>query len=439
MVIGLVFGLLGTAFPAEELPFPAAIDVLALDAETPCPDVPASHIPAVLRTNVGAAFHRGDGTYAWGCPSLWADDLDADLAATPDRGQVLAVTSAGEAYLSANGGCTTTPIGLPEGQLAVDVAWWRNQFFVLTATEGDDVGGKVMYWNGEQLAPLLEWSDFEPYAMLPAGGETLWVTSVIRVDAGTGDLRRGARIRRVTLQGGLSGFDRDVEPLPGEFLDVERVEPRAADADEAWFVLVRGQQQWTWHATVVEGDATTVPVLTEPVQDPRPRFVFGPVKTEGAWVAVMDNEIHTSSQLSRAWVAAGVEVPWSCLVQTGERVFACTPRALLAVTGFEGRGEPATVEVFTFRQVEADFGSCDGEGCEALFTDVRRRAQIPGDAEVASCPDGRTLAELTVSECTCATGGAGGAAGATAALAAALRRRRRRTPPTDHGLLGRNT
>lgn len=432
MVLTFVIGLAGAHAQDVELPFPQALEVLTLDSETPCPDVPPSHVPGVLRTNVGAAFHQGDGTYAWGCPALWADDLDADLAASPDGAEVMAVTSTGEVYRSGNGGCTTAALELPEGQIAVDVAWWRNQFYVLTATSGDDVGGKVMYWNGEQLAALVEWSDFEPFAMLPAGGETLWVTSVVRVDSGTGQVRRGARLRRITLQGGLAGFAEDVEPLPEDILDIERLEPRAADPDEAWFVLTRGQQQWTWHATVVEGSVATVPVITDQYADaPRPRFVFGPVKAEGVWVAVIDNQIQTSAQLSRLWVDTDLDVPWSCLVQTGERVFACTPRGLLAVTDFVGEGEPTTVEAFTFRQVDADFGSCGVEGCDTLFASVRSRAEIPADTEVASCPDGRTLAELTTSECTCAAGGSGGLAAAAAALVAVVRRRRHSAPPRN--------
>lgn len=432
VTMGLV--LWGGLALAEETPFPQALDVLVLDADSPCPDVDQAHVPSVIRTNVGAAFHQGDGTYAYGCPAAWDGDGEALLAASPDGGEIYAVTRDGRAFRSANGGCSATMIALPEGQIAVDVAWWRNQPYFLTATAGDELGGAVLYFTGEGLTELISWDDgFEPSRMLPAGGDVLWVTSIRRTDGGGAGVRNGARIRRLTLAGGLGGFDADVEPLPEDIFDITAFEPRAADADEAWFVLTKGNTQWTWHAQVVEGSVNTVPILTDTYAGkPKPRVVAGPVKFDGLWVAAIDNQLHRSAQRSRLWVAEDSEVPWTCLRQTGERVFACTPRALLAVTEIVEGGIVTTSEVFTFAQLGPAVAGCGDPSCDTRYAELRQRAEVDPEV-VASCPDGRTLADLSATECTCATGFGPGAWGLGAAMMglAARRRQRQSAPPRN--------
>ncbi len=405
-------------------PFPVVTEVVGLDEVSPCTDVPETHVPRTLRSSAGVLTHRGDGSYAWVCPSVWEGELAPKVATTPDGELMMAITDT-QVFLSKTAGCSSEELSLPEGLLPVDVTLWRNQLFVLAAVEGEDLGGGLFYWDGAAFGELHRWTDgFEPHAMLPGDAGVLWVTSIQRYNSEDDEIRPGARVRRLTVQGGLDGAGTDLEPLPEDILDITDLRPRAADRDEAWFVVARGTQAWTWHAQIVEGSASTVPLFTDTFADAaKPRFVQGPAKFDNTWVAVFDGVIHTSSQLSRQWAKSKVQVPWTCLQTVGDRVFACTPRALLAVTDFDSEAVPTTSEVFAPVQLAEPADGCGEATCAADFAEVLDAGEVT-QLDPASCPDGRTLADLEGGEaCACAQTSPGGWGMALAGLLAAGRRR----------------
>ncbi|MCB9683043.1 MAG: MYXO-CTERM sorting domain-containing protein [Alphaproteobacteria bacterium] len=382
---------------AQETPRPAVLDVALFSNEAACPDVPSGVVPEVLATTAGVLVHQGDGTYSYGCPSRWGDPT-AKVASPPDA-SVLYLLAAGVPYRTDNGGCTATPIPLPEGLTGVDLVWFRDTAWILAAATSEilETGG-LFRWDATSGAwvEVVSWDQqFRPYSFLPGGADSLWIASV--------DPR--VRLRRLTFLGGLGG-DEVLGGMPDGFDGVTDIRPAGADEDEAWFVLKRSNESWTWHADASTGSGDAAVVFTEATE--RSPFVLGPVRFGEQWVSVLNNRIHTAAQNAAVWTDTGVSVTWTCLLQRGAQVYACIDGGLSVVEGLSGR--PADVTpVFAFSQVAPPDPACTDLACDNDFAALSAFLGRETYDETAVCPDGRTARDLDPG-CSCATGGSTGGA-----------------------------
>lgn len=408
MIVGMGWWLGVTLAHAGAIP--ATREVLGLASVDACPSIPDATVPLLVRTSVGLMASRGDGTYAFGCPDLWGGG-DPQLATTVDGSEIWYVAN-GKVLSSKNGGCTLDPVGLPQGLGAVDLIFWRDAFWVLAVASDGSSAGALLKWDGAAFLSLVTWTDFRPVSMMSAPGNILWVTSI--------DPR--ARVRRLDLTGGISG-DVALGELPDSIENLVRFEPTAADDDEAWFTLELAGKQWTWHAETVVGD--NGPIVLWTAMEARKRLILGPVKVQDSWLAVIDNVLNKSDQLTGHWTPTTIQLPWTCLGQQGDRVLACTVNTIMQVDSYEDDGTPNTTDVFSFAQVAEPDASCSNATCDHSFTDFLTGAELLDRPDVAVCPDGTTAADLGPTGCACTTDPAPiGAWTGAAGLLWALRRRR---------------
>jgi MYXO-CTERM domain-containing protein len=366
--------------------------VVTLSESTTCPDVPVTHVPGLVRTSVGLAVHAGDGSYRFACASAFGGVPDGPTTASPDGAEVY-FAAEGRLFRSADRGCTASEIVLEEGSTAIDLTFWRQAFWVLTATvEG---GGKLLRWSGSELVEIAAWTTFRPDGMVVEDAEHLWVA---------GGLPQ-PDVRRLSFAGGLAN-DVPVAVLPTDLAEIERVVPVAAFDGEAWLRVERTVQVWTWQAEG-DGDAGVTVIDT----GTRHRSVLGPAMLDGIWYGVLDLALMSAFPKAGTWNPTGLQAPWTCLHGLGDRAFACTVPAMLAWEGFSDQGELVTTEVFRFDQVGSPELACGGIAtCTTDWETWGGIAGITDAAEPAVCPDGRTASDLGPGGgCACAGGtGTGG-------------------------------
>lgn len=365
---------------------PSALEVVSLDASSACPDVPETHVPGVVRTSAGLALHAGDGTYTFGCPSRLGGAPPDDVAASPDGSQLMVLVD-GVAWFSDSGGCASEPLAVAEGTVVSDVLHWRDAFWVL-ALDPATASTSLLRIDGGATTELTRWG-FLADGMAASGADTLWVSGVAPLP----------EIRRLGFTGGLTDSG-PLGPIPEDSLELDRLVPRIASDDEVWFAVARRSDAWLWHGATTDAGVT----LTD--DGDRHAVVHGPVIVDGQWVVALDQHLWTSDLLSNGdWDDTTQDVLWTCLFQAGERAFACTIAEMLA---FHGLGEglvPETAAVFSMAQISGTEASCGVLGaCDAEWSAAASALGITG-AEVAVCPDGRTLADLAPDPCACAAPG----------------------------------
>lgn len=345
--IALSLGVLGFAallFAPETAahgPAPAVLDVLAHDGGA----------PLLLRTNVGLARARGDGTYEYVCPSRWDGNERALSVALPGGREVLAL-SGGTVYLSRDAGCTFAPL-TSDGVYATDIAASSDAFlFIVEAevaaspTEGANVfevrGGRVEPWNPP----------------LPGPADGALGTSAGFIVSGHQPM----------------GWVRDLEGRVTSFeTDATRITPRAAAGDEVWLRLASREVRLLLVADGV-------------VALPGPAFTRaqGPVHDGTGWFALLDGVL---SAYDGEWSPLS-DVDWTCLRARDSVLFACRLDALWRLSSAAPfSSEPSLV--FSLDQL-APPASCGGApldpactsdwahfGGEAGWVDTRA-ARTPG-------------------------------------------------------------
>lgn len=373
------------------------LEVITLAESSLCPDVPASHVPGLVRTTIGLMVSSGDGSYRLACSSQFGGLPDGPTTASPDGGEIYTVRE-GRLFRSGDRGCTALEIPLSEGESAVSVVFWRQAFWVLSATVAG--GGRLLRWSGSELIEVAAWSTFRPDGMVVEDAEHLWVAGGLP----TPD------VRRLSFAGGLAG-DVAVGELPSDLAEIERVVPVAAAGGEAWLRVERSSQRWTWHAEADGGGAVGLTELGS-----RHRSVLGPVLYDGTWYVSLDLALMTAFPGTGVWRSTGLQTPWTCLHNLGDRVFACTVPAMLSWEGFDEQGGLVTSEVFRFDQVGSPALACGGTAaCLADWEQWGGPAGLTEAEQPAVCPDGRTAEDLTGSAgCGCVAapsgwvGGVGG-------------------------------
>lgn len=419
--------MLSLAALAQETPRPAPTDVVELGEGSECPFVLQDHVPEIVRTSVGLAFHQGDGTYALACPALWEDAVLDDVAVDPQGSAVVATDAEGGLWRTDDGGCQWAPVALPEGAIATDVVRWRNAFWISARTVSGS-GGAVFRLEGETLAEVVVWdptqtpTPFAPDGLHPVGPDVLWMSGATP----------NPQVYRLTFVGGLAGADDPISPLPVDQDGIDRIEPVAGLGDEVWFRVERRSEVWLWYGRYIEGPDTQVVTVGDAWGGAaKPRTLLGPIPFDGRWLAVVDGSLHAAGPGDGQFLDLQRSAPWTCLTARADKAYVCTVPALLALEGFEDGGTPVTSEIFAFTQVVGPSPACvKASACDAAWLDAAAKAgvELVEDRVAAICPDGTTADDLLRGSCACRTSNpaSGGAGAVGLLLSLAMRRRRAR-------------
>jgi len=273
-------------------PAPVALSVLTFEGEA----------AGVVHTNVGLASARGDGSYAYVCPSRWDGNPRALAFGVQDA---VLVQSLGVAYLSRDAGCTFAPLVVAD--YVVRATSWEDGFALLVEGPG---GREVLRVDAAgRTAPLPLALPADPDGLHPAGS-ALWL-------AGAGPPAFVAR------------WDGELEIVWQGALPGSRAIPVAAEAGAAWLETSDG--------ALVRVDA----------EGPGPARAFdrsrhGPIRVGDRTVALFDGVLH--EWRDGAWRPDG-ERPWTCLEARGDRAFACSLDGTYELTS----GEPTPF--FSLRQL----------------------------------------------------------------------------------------
>jgi MYXO-CTERM domain-containing protein len=352
---------------------PTALEVITLASESACATIPSTHVPDIVRTNIGIVQLGDDGTYTYGCPSRWGDDPKALVAVSSD-GDTWLIVSSGAPYVSTDRGCGASPLTLPEGGTATAVLSWRGAFFLIVELPPGSENLAALYrWTEEDgFIRISSWADFVPDGMTPEDNDTLWL-------AGAGG---GTQVRRLSLLGGLTG-DAPLPGLPADTRDLERVVPVIADDGEVWLRVERRQERWLWHASY-DGFVATFTTSAETW-----RALNGPVRLEDRWWITGDLSLYKADVGTSSWVVTDSQPGWTCLNSVGDRVFACTIPAMYAVIGIGPAGSVNAEEVFRMVEVGPPDGFCGASAtCEADWESYGTAADIFDANQAAICPDG---------------------------------------------------
>lgn len=298
---------LGPASALAHGPAPAPLEVLE-----------GGEAPRLVRTSIGLAIARGDGTYAYGCPSRWDSNERALAAANGDQ---ILVHSAGVAYLSHDLGCTFEPV--TGDALYVTAAARAPSGFVLIAEDYPDDGDPtrshvLLLRDGSLEAREVDGSVDGALA----AGDVVWLAGAAP----------SPFVERLTTEGALERTDLLPVDEP-----VRRLTPRAAGAGTLWLAARTTDATRLWR--VDEGR-----IQPSPAAD----VVLGPVRVGARWLALFDGILHAQPIEGGDWIALG-EASWTCLQALDGRAYACSLEGLFELT--EGGAHPEAMHVFSMRQL----------------------------------------------------------------------------------------
>jgi hypothetical protein len=413
--VGLLAALVGGPGAARAHgPAPSVLAVLAVDD---------GGRPALLRTSVGLANARGDGSYDYVCPSQWEGLETAFAASLPDR-SLVATIAWGALYASRDGLCAFEPVALPEPYRAVGVEPWGERLWVLAREGGGDATRGALFALDDALelerAHRFE-AGFVPLDLRAGPGpggpdERLWVVAA-EPEPALWVAERAAPGRWRRLAG-----------LPSR--SPVWLSLRGAGRTELWMQATVEEGRRLWRVELAP-DLRSVTVQRGDVHE----TVHGPERLADEWVAVLDGQLARWSRAAGRW-EHGAARSWTCLSRRADRLYACGLDALFELSVADGgvRADPA----FRFVQLGPPRPGCPPEpaAAQACASDW---AHFGGEAGwlatvPATSPDG-VRSPIEPGADAGGTGGCGvgaapkgsGAAPATALAAALLLLGRRRT------------
>ena len=326
LVLILLFGGASTAAahnPAVPLGVLSAGPALGL-----CDEAAGGELPLLIRTNIGFARAQTDGTYAFGCPTLWsASEGGATLSARAASG-LLGVIGNQRLSLSTDGACSFTELPATAGRQAFDVAAGADAIWFLERGGADPAEsrlGRATDCTDSRIAG--PWTDTLPdtvregacgsdRCLFVSGARptpSLWYAPVTALSAA---MEQGATAEALWKQ----------VPLPTD-LAPQRLAVRAAAGGLLWVALtydggrdlLRFQQGADGAFAFVQRDPAVVFGATASDE------LLGPVSAKGAWVAAAGTQLWLLPQGSdpaRAWQTVG-EAQLSCLDAINDTLFVC--------------------------------------------------------------------------------------------------------------------
>lgn len=351
-----------------------------------CAEAAGGALPLLIRTNIGFARARTDGTYAFGCPTLWsASEGGATLSARAESG-LLGVVGNQRLSLSTDGACSFFELPAIGGRQVFDLAGGRDAIWFLerggadpsesrlgratdctddrlqgpwtdtlpdTAREGDCGAERCVFVSGARPSPSL-W--FAPTAALGealrSGGSTLSLW------------------RQIALPDGL---------------DAQRLAVRASGDGLLWVAVTYAEgrdllrfREAADGFSFVQRDAAVV--FGSDSSDE----LFGPVLAEGAWVTVAGTDLRLLSPGAapdRAWQSVGA-APVSCLDEAGGSLFVCNNFYEVSRLDLPVPGTPVSLHrVFAVDLMQGPDLSCLGAeeaaACEADWIHLGGENALP--------------------------------------------------------------
>jgi MYXO-CTERM domain-containing protein len=372
-------------------PAPAVLGVLTSVEPSVCGD--AGVLPGVLRTNIGLAVARGDGTYRYVCAAMWKGSALALSAADPSGAEIVVATQ-GAVHVSRDGAQSFDQV-VGVGDSPVALVWGADGAWGVSLDFERDVSTRWSWVPGEAVG---SW-DLSP-----------WIADGVVVDEAGVPWLAGARPIPW-----LGRFDRELEVVWSEERDLDRLTPRWAKQGDVAVLAGQGASRVLWD---VRQDQVTE--LAGPAE-----VVLGPV---GAWEsrwAVLDGTLWSEVG---GWHATPEAVDWTCLEAAGGGLWACSLGGVYALDEVDDLVAGARL-VFRLEQL----GPWTDAGVDEVCTaDWRDNAGESGwlDSAPAVCADGvRGPLLVAPGGCGCGLGGKPQGTGAALVLGMLMGRmwRRRRS------------
>ena len=328
--LGLALALLAGGLPQAAAHNPAVpLGVLSAGPELGlCDEAAGGELPLLIRTNIGFARAQTDGTYAFGCPTLWsASEGGATLSARASSG-LLGVIGNQRLSRSSDGGCSFNEVPATGGRQAFDVAAGTDAIWFLERGGSDPAESRlgratdctdsriVGPWTDTLPDTVREGACGSDRCLFVSGARptpSLWFAPVTALSAA---MEQGAATDALWQQ----------IPLPAD-LAPQRLAVRAASGGLLWVAitydggrdLLRFHQGADGAFAFVQRDPAVV--FGASASDE----LLGPVSAKGAWVAAVGTQLWLlphGSDPARAWQTVG-EAQLSCLDAINDTLFVC--------------------------------------------------------------------------------------------------------------------
>lgn len=387
--LGLALALLAGGLPQAAAHNPAVpLGVLSAGpALGLCDEAAGGELPLLIRTNIGFARAQTDGTYAFGCPTLWsASEGGATLSARAASG-LLGVIGNQRLSLSTDGACSFTELPATGGRQAFDVAAGTDAIWFLERGGADPAEsrlGRATDCTDSRIAG--PWTDTLPdtvregacgsdRCLFVSGARptpSLWFAPVTALSAA---MEQGAATDALWQQ----------IPLPTD-LAPQRLAVRAAAGGLLWVAitydggrdLLRFHQGADGAFAFVQRDPAVV--FGAAASDE----LLGPVSARGAWVAAAGTQLWLLPQGSdpaRAWQTVG-EARLSCLDAINDTLFVCNNYYDVARLDLPELGQPLSLHrLFAVDLMQGPDLSClpddQAAACEADWIHLGGENALP--------------------------------------------------------------
>ena len=387
--LGLALTLLLVGAPPAAAHNPAVpLGVLSAGPELGlCDEAAGGDLPLLIRTNIGFARAQTDGTYAFGCPTLWsASEGGATLSARASSG-LLGVIGNQRLSRSSDGGCSFNEVPATGGRQAFDVAAGADAIWFLERGGADPaesrLGRATDCTDSRIVGP---WSDTLPdtvregacgsdRCLFVSGARptpSLWFAPVTALATA---MEQGADAQPLWQQ----------IPLPPD-LGAQRLAVRAAADGLLWVALTYegGRDLLRFHQggdgafTFVQRDPAVVFGATASDE------LLGPVTAQGAWVAAAGTQLWLLPQgtdPARPWISIA-ETQLSCLDAINDTLFVCNNYYDVARLDLPQPGQPLTLHrVFAVDLLQGPDTSClpddQAAACEADWIHLGGENALP--------------------------------------------------------------
>jgi hypothetical protein len=387
--LGLALALLAGGLPQAAAHNPAVpLGVLSAGpALGLCDEAAGGELPLLIRTNIGFARAQTDGTYAFGCPTLWsASEGGATLSARAASG-LLGVIGNQRLSLSTDGACSFTELPATGGRQAFDVAAGTDAIWFLERGGADPAEsrlGRATDCTDSRIAG--PWTDTLPdtvregacgsdRCLFVSGARptpSLWFAPVTALSAA---MEQGAATDALWQQ----------IPLPAD-LAPQRLAVRAASGGLLWVAitydggrdLLRFHQGADGAFAFVQRDPAVV--FGASASDE----LLGPVTAQGAWVAAAGTQLWLLPQgtdPARPWLSIA-EAQLSCLDAINDTLFVCNNYYDVARLDLPQPGQPLTLHrVFAVDLLQGPDTSClpddQAAACEADWIHLGGENALP--------------------------------------------------------------
>ena len=386
--VGLAFALCAVASDASAHNPAVPLGVLSAGPDLGlCEEAAGGDLPLLIRTNIGFARAQTDGTYAFGCPTLWsASEGGATLSARAASGLV-GVIGNQRLSLSFDGACSFRELPALGGRQVFDLAGGRDAIWFLERGGADPADSRLGRatdcsdlriagpWTETLPDTVREGSCGSDRCLFVSGARpapSLWYAPVSALAAA---MEQGADAGPLWQQ----------IALPAD-LAAQRLAVRASSGGLLWVALTfdNGRDLLRFHQGA-DGRFTFLQ------RDPAVTFgattsdeLLGPVTASGAWVTSAGNQLWllpSGTDPARPWQPVG-EAQLSCLDAVGDTLFVCNNYYDVARLDLPQPGQPLALHrLFAVDLLQGPDLSClpddQAAACEADWIHLGGENALP--------------------------------------------------------------